>query len=226
MLFFKEGSPGCYRLGYLIFVTVIVVVSTSDLFASDGVLVLPPRDARIVSANWRVIVTLHPPKMLPLSAWVGTIRKNIANYPTLSDASTRVWWIVRLRRLDGLITRHGRGKRAILGFIGKLSKIIFGTATEADVEDVNRILNIISNQEQDLVHNVEELWTMVNGTREYVQQNRIMLFSLAKHTSQLRELINWTVECDRQLTVHLRSLRFTLQFFLTLEQLFVKVDGS
>ena len=143
----------------------MVVVSTSDLFTSDGVLVLPLRDARIVSANWRVIVTLHPPEMLPMSAWVGAIRKNIADYPTLTDASTRAWWIVRLRRLDGLATRQGRGKRAILGFMGKLSKLIFGTATEADVEDVKRVLNNIGNQEQDLIHNVNELWSMVNGKR-------------------------------------------------------------
>ena len=116
---------------------------------------------------------------------------------------------MRLRRLDGLAARHGRSKRAILGFLGKLSKLIFGTATEADVEDVKRVLNNIGNQEQDLIHNVNELWSMVNGTREYVRQNRVMLFSLSKHTSRLRELINWTIERDRQLTVHIRSLQFT-----------------
>ena len=154
-----------------------------------------------------------------MSAWDDTIRNNIANHPTLSDVSTRTWWIVCLRRLDGLITRHGRGRRAVFDFIGELSKIIFGTATEAEVADVNRILNIISNKEQDLVHNAEELWTMVNGTREYVQQNRIMFFSLAKHTSQLRELLNWTVEHDRQLTVHLRSLRFTHEIDRAIEHL-------
>ena len=93
--------------------------------------------------------------------------------------------------------------------MGKLSKLIFGTATEADMEDVKRVLNNIGNQEQDLIHNVNELWSMVNGTREYVRQNRVMLFSLSKHTSRLGELINWTIERDRQLTVHIRSLQFT-----------------
>ena len=190
------------------FFTIVTLIFSLDLFSHDGVLVAPPRDARVVAATWRVIVTLHPPQLLPMTDWVAVIRTSIANRPELSDDATRTWWSLRLRRLDGLIPHPGRRRRAIFGFVSEISRVLFGTATESEVDDVRRVVTTVDANQKDIVHNSKELWSLLNGTREYVQQNRRTIFSLAKYSSQMSRLLNWTVQQYHFLTVRVKSLRF------------------
>ena len=190
------------------FFTIVTLIFSLDLFSHDGVLVAPPRDARVVAATWRVIVTLHPPQLLPMTDWVAVIQTSIANRPELSDDATRTWWSLRLRRLDGLIPHPGRRRRAIFGFVSEISRVLFGTATESEVDDVRRVVTTVDANQKDIVHNSKELWSLLNGTREYVQQNRRTIFSLAKYSSQMSRLLNWTVQQYHFLTIRVKSLRF------------------
>ena len=195
-------------LPFSIFSTIVSLVFSVDLFTHEGVLVAPPRDARVVAATWRVIVALHPPHLLPMTDWVEVIRTTIANHPELSDDATRTWWSLRLHRLDGLITHPGRRRRAIFGFVGQISHVMFGTATESEVDDMRRVVTTVDATQKDIVHNSKELWSLLNGTCAYVQQNRQTIYSLAKYTSQMSRLIKWTVNQYHFLTVRVKSLRF------------------
>ena len=85
---------------------------------------------------------------------------------------------------------------------------MFGTATEAEVDDVRRVVTTVDATQKDIVHNSKEHWSLLNGTRAYVQQNRQTIYSLAKYTSQMSRLIKWTVNQYHFLTVRLKLLRF------------------
>ena len=54
--------------------------------------------------------------------------------------------------------------------VGHLSKTLFITATSRDINKVRRLINMLGNRQEEIVHHVTNLWTLVNKTRSYVRE--------------------------------------------------------
>ena len=52
----KESSPGCHKLRCLLFVNFIIVISTTDLYASDGILVLPVTKFKYILTYFHILL--------------------------------------------------------------------------------------------------------------------------------------------------------------------------
>ena len=81
---------------------------------------------------------------------INKIRKNTKH--TLDSALTTIEQLIPERAH----MPKGRGKRALFGFIGQISKTAFGTATMDDVNLLARHINTLKNQESKLIKSVQQ----------------------------------------------------------------------
>ena len=82
-----------------------------------------------------------------------------------------------------------RDRRGLLNVFGYLSKTVFGTATDADVQAVKHQLRTFGKLNHQVVHTVSELLTIVNHTRDQLISNRRHIISLQKYSEQMANVI-------------------------------------
>ena len=85
--------------------------------------------------------------------------------------------------------RVHRDRRGLLNVFGDLSKTLFGTATDEDVQAVKRQLRIFGKINHQVVHTVSELLTIVNHTHDQLISNRKHIISLQKYSEQMANVI-------------------------------------
>jgi hypothetical protein len=81
-----------------------------------------------------------------------------------------------------------RFKRGVLNFVGEISKILFGTLTQADARNYNNHISELENEQKEFLHMSKEQMTIIkttitsiNSTLQKVNQNeKIMTEGLAK----------------------------------------------
>ena len=81
-----------------------------------------------------------------------------------------------------------RFKRGVLNFVGEISKILFGTLTQADARDYNEHISELENEQKEFLHLSKEQMTIikttitsVNSTLQKVNQNeKVMAEGLIK----------------------------------------------
>ena len=159
---------------------------------------------RTVSGLWTVVVTLHPPARPNVTTWADGIRQGIQKVPRLTTPEDREVWLDRMAALsakrDILLdvptvvptNRRRRARRGLFDFVGKLSKSLFGTATE---DDIRVLSNFIRQNQQGinvLQHNVGKLISVGNQTRRYVRENRMDLQDVRAETARLHALATAT----------------------------------
>ena len=97
-------------------------------------------------------------------------------------------WKTRIAEIEETMTRPTpqvhRNRRGLLNVFGDLSKTLFGTATDADVQAVKRQL-----RNHQIVHTVSELLIIVNHTHVQLISNRWHINSLHKYSEQMANVI-------------------------------------
>ena len=84
---------------------------------------------------------------------------------------------------------HKRTRRGLLNFVGDLSKSLFGTATQEDVERVAKVVNDIGHSEYKTVKRVNELLAVVNRTNQDVAMNRRRLNGVSQTLNRLGDAL-------------------------------------
>ncbi len=84
----------------------------------------------------------------------------------------------------------GRKRRAVFDFVGKLSKNLFGTATEQDLQFIRNKVNKQDLILHDVVHFHDDLLSIVNVTREEMMENRHAINKIINATNSLRTWID------------------------------------
>ena len=179
----------------------------ADLFHDDGILVQPPQQAKVIVARWTATVLIPRPAPLPLQVWVGAIRSAIQQGYTWTDPEDRRVWEKRLRRLltNGDARNVTRSRRGLIDVVGHLSKTLFGTATSRDINKVRRLINMLGNRQEEIVHHVTNLWTLVNKTRSYVRENREDIGTLQQQVRDVRLALSRHFSV---LTKEIKTVRF------------------
>lgn len=73
---------------------------------------------------------------------------------------------------------NNRHKRSLLPIVGKAMHWIFGVITETDLDNINRNLNDLAENQESIIHNLEQSLTILNLTRVQVQENRRAILDL------------------------------------------------
>ena len=149
------------------------IPTRGDLFTEDGVLIEDQGMVCTVSGLWMVVLTLHPPARPNVTTWADSLKQGIQKVHRLTTPEDRKVWLDRMAALsakrDILLdvptvvptNRRRRARRGLFDFVGKLSKSLFGTATE---DDIRVLSNSIRQNQQGinvLHHNVAELISVV-----------------------------------------------------------------
>ncbi|KDR16988.1 hypothetical protein L798_09317 [Zootermopsis nevadensis] len=121
--------------------------------------------------------------------------------------------------LPGRATRHRRG---LIDFGGQALKFLFGTATSAEVQDLQSIVSKFDNKNDDIIHAVQAQLTLLRTVDKETRQNTVDLLNLARVLKQLTiDVINanfsFTTAIDKLTTMvaiqknvsrHMRELEF------------------
>ena len=148
----------------------------------DGVMVTKPENIRIERGLWTVLVVLTDPALLTATREKQAIRDlarkliNWTKHHVPCNGNDSCWayreqrWITKRLGLLAqdesqtlqIAMKEQRKKRGLLNLGGTILKKIFGTATEADVEDIRKAVQESQRQNQKLIHMDQQLVTVIN----------------------------------------------------------------
>ena len=128
---------------------------------------------------------------------------------------TIIGWDIRIAEIDDAMhlpdSDGHRDKRGLFDAFGDLSKAMFGTATDADVQEVRDQLRTFGATNSRVVHYVSKLITVVNHTHDQLSENRRHIVTLHKYCNQLSRAIRITATAmnstKQRLTVLQAKLR-------------------
>ncbi|KAL4218273.1 hypothetical protein ACF0H5_023009 [Mactra antiquata] len=113
-----------------------------------------------------------------------------------------------------------RDKRSLLPIIGQLSSVLFGTVSETDLENINKNIEILSENQDNIVHDLKESITLLNLSRIQISENRRaimdLIISVQKLDSKILEIKETLV---KEITDLEQFLSTFLQFKLILEEI-------
>ena len=178
----------------------------------SGIQVRDMGEMRVQTAQWHVIVVIDQPYRR------GSMRKTVE---TLNEflrsqynETSRENYVSFKRRIRWLLNRSlfeyreptiSRKKRAILGFIGEISKSLFGTATQKEVDALSEIVEKSRSSVENVVHSVNYLISFVNHTRGILEDNQSHLRALSERISSVGEVLMEGIQSTKQDVVSLKS---------------------
>jgi hypothetical protein len=158
----------------------------------DGLLVLGGNSLRALTAEWTLVVAMDAPQtprtLLPEISKLESVidSKYVKLY---IDSTTRLVWKHQLERLRVQVaswrTGRSRSKRSIFGFLDPVYRSVFGLATEKEIQECRQIIDESRKSEQYVTHKVNQLISVINHTRHYVQENRMKINDLVDYTQSL-----------------------------------------
>ena len=194
----------------LCFITLILTVTATPhktTKLADGLLIQKGDELRSHIASWTVLIVLQPPPPPnQLDQTIGQIRKvieersvaqpkpyitiHLIRQSLLDNWERRLKWIAsHLETTSSLNQKNAtpknstttRKRRGILNFVGQLSNVLFGTATEDQISELRQRVNQASTTSAKVVHTVNELISVVNHSQS-------VLFDTQEHLDTLHNL--------------------------------------
>ena len=106
---------------------------------------------------------------------------------------TRHAWDYRLNQIDNLFNNNnalansGRVKRGLLNFVGVVGKKLFGLATEGEVNELRKHIELSSANSQHVTHVINQLVSVVNQSHDQIKENRLHISKIEHYTSKLAD---------------------------------------
>ena len=141
----------------------------ADLLKHDGILIERQGETRLIRGVWSVIIRIDPPRISDISAWMANMLDVIGSKTISFWGNGQVtYWRNRLSNLNtsldiGMKTirrarfapplRKTRKRRALIPFIGKMSHVLFGTATSSEVAGLKKLVRNAESSMKELFHN-------------------------------------------------------------------------
>ena len=197
---------GSYLPGIgLVALTFLIVYSVAFDFnvpqkLTDGILVTGGRETRGHVATWTLIVVLDAPRPdVTFRSKVQQLRSYIHSVllDHRSPNVTRWSWLQRLQAIaDQMPHSIPHGRRVRRGFFdlgGTILNKVFGIVTEAQMDTTRHWIQQVRSDNERVIHNTNELVTVVNHTFAEVRLNRKHLRDIEAYISKLHEhMTTWT----------------------------------
>ena len=188
-----------YRVGcgLLCILVLWLHCAVGDLFTDEGILVRRGGDARGISGLWTVLIVIHPPPRPDFSSWINHVAQDLATLTAKGQAGQDDInaWKERLDAMRGNLNEFNnidlvgpylsRTRRAPLDVIGSLSNLIFGTATQQQVDILTGAIRESQGRIDALYHQGDNMISIMNQTRRYIQDNKMDIDELKKATESL-----------------------------------------
>ena len=82
-----------------------------------------------------------------------------------------------------------RTKRTLVPLVGKVLSFLFGTATKSDVRVMRKGLEVLSTNQESLIHVIEDSLSIINITRIELTKNRLAINNLSFIVEELDKKI-------------------------------------
>lgn len=173
----------------------VMALCQADLFSQDGVLIEEVGETRTVGVVWTMLITINPPRHLPIRPWTERVRRAIESAGRRVSSGDKLAWETRLSvlclrdvgaTLDSTPIHLSRKRRGLLNIGGEISKQLFGTALDSDVEHLRAIVETAARNNVVVFHNMDRLVTVVNQTRKFVHANHLDLEQVKIHEKALQ----------------------------------------
>ena len=163
-----------------------------DLFTEEGILVRYGGDAGGISGLWTVLIVIHPPPRPDFSSWINHVTQDLATLTAKRQAGQDDInaWEERLDAMRGNLNEFNnvdlvgpyisRTRRAPLDIIGSLSNLIFGMATQQQVDILTGANRESQGRIDALYHQGDNMISIMNQTRRYIQDNKMDIDELRK----------------------------------------------
>ena len=198
----------------------------------DGMVVTTGEDVHAVTSYWKLVVTLDKPPP-PTDVLENAKRLLTATQKLNLTEEFKTSWLSRIHNCvyrlkslpeirNAIRTRrrgHARVRRGLFDFIGHVSRALFGTATEEEVQETKKMVERVSLENEAVVHLVKELVTVVNKTRESAIANRDRLNELARRQNYMYAFLGRLSQSDYWTTVEIQRLKVKLEVDRILEDL-------
>ena len=166
---------------YLGMIVSMIGVSGLDIKPlTDGIIVSRGSDIRIIEGEWTLLLTIHE----------DDVAHGLATHAELVMRARTLWGIIRIQNNSVFFTEDRRAlmrakmglviganqtlsyqatsdreRRGVLDFIGTGLNWAFGTATQSQVDALQKAVDAASASQHAIVHNIKELITVVNQTQ-------------------------------------------------------------
>ena len=173
-----------------------------------GILAMKEPDVQIVRAYWRTYVVISEPRLpsiqtldVELDTAASRVERilqtdQLMRHQEMNRFQMR---ITLLRRLLQRKNTPVRVKRGLLNLGGVILNKIFGTATEEQVQSLQKLVRTTLADGQIIRHQVDQMTTVINGavremnkTRMYLQENRKQLNDMVEAIRSLTRISNQT----------------------------------
>lgn len=114
----------------------------------------------------------------------------------------------------GLKSLGGRSRRGIFNFVGNTMSFLFGTLSEADLNDIRANLGTLASNQQEISHVLEKSLSLLNMTRVQVAENR----------RTINEVIDSVGEIDNELRAIRKQLSQAIYELQQFVHIFAKLD--
>ena len=120
-----------------------------------------------------------------------------------------------------------RVKRSVLPFVGQLMSTLFGTMSENDLENINRNINVLAENQEQIVHDLDISLSVLNMTRIQVSENRRSIMDLIICIQKLdRKIYKLQGNLEGKLTRLGQFIHTYLQFQMIFDEIKLTVQNA
>lgn len=169
----------------------------------DGVFIAKDGETQKHVATWDIIITIDSPKEeIGLRDNIRHFRRTMysLHHQRKSLNITRQLWERRIQGIEHTMLGYVNGsaprtRRGLLDIVGYISQKLFGTATEAQINECRKLIAQLAIKDKRITHSLGNLFTLVNQSHDRIKENR-------NHINDIQTLLNnITLEINYMATV-------------------------
>ena len=134
------------------------------------------------------------------------------------------------KTFEGYRTLHRdtrRVKHSVLPFVGQLMGTLFGTLSENDRDNINRNINVLADNQEQIVHDLETSLSVPNMTRVAVNENRRSIMDLIICIQKLdRKISKLQGQLEDKLTRLGQFVHTYLQFQMIFDEIKLTIQNA
>lgn len=102
-----------------------------------------------------------------------------------------------------MLQSESRVKRALVPIVGKALSFLFGTVSKSDLRKISRNINVLADNQETIIHVLNDSLSILNVTRVQVQENRHAIRQITEMIQTLDERLNYFVDSLKTYLTHL-----------------------
>ena len=220
----------------LLVIITLLVGFTRSLIVKDNVVFYKTNDVSTTRAKWLVTFVLD---LYPYSQFTELYKEDIKNAAVFAETAAAYYHRngekgyetvlsslfkevqhlneTQLSIQNSLLDYRSlqkRNKRSLIPLVGKLLSFAFGTLDQTDLDSIRSAISTLSNNQQNVMHLVEQNLSILNISRIQIAENRQAIMDLVKNLHQLDSKINKAVE---MLNKEIFGVKYFLEMYLKLD---------